>query len=865
MLHYINQNEYIVSVVTPFHNTNLEYFSRCFDSMVHQTIGFENVEWVITLHNSEPEYVAAVRTMSEPWTNIKIFELYNNNRTASSPRNECLRHITAKYVCFLDADDYYYPDCLEVAVRTMDTYKGDIGSFRTEVKRTGTAKKVFDVMVLEMDQTQPVLVYQKGDQRIGRMFNPMNGPVWNKIFTRNLIEENNITFKENVRLGEDICFNLNCLKHANRYIVMPQHIGNVYFRNAGSLLESATETDPEGVMQYLKDILNWTKCALDTGYDVSNLLWMPLMGAAKRLSTPGLPSKELNEIIKEYAELIPKIPPIRLTKKRQVFTQEQMDGMMQTVKAAFIQGDTAAASNSFNQLLNILAVNKDTELGLKYNFETLHTYVAFTSQVPLSDYAFYAPLVELTTRLAESNIFCAEPLLGYALTSGVEGTLKRIPYTSRHLDSYVAFLKRTLEADDTLLLMGALPHELEYKDGTYLDSISGATLRAMRNEIQSTSFSKRDKIGAVTSPIELLFPDETIDPRYIRLLFSLLDADMTQIVAPFTWTVLDTLQFLEKHHERLADDVEKGCISFEDGLPSSLKERVEKLLEPNPERANELRKAFSGGFEGIVKRVWPHCRRIVAAGTGAFSLYTRRLRYYCENIPLDNGIYAASEVLIGCTMKSDSDEYRLISNNAFIEFLEPDSSTTVMAEEVEPGSLYEIVITNTSGLYRYRLGDFVRILRIEGGTPIFVFEYRKQDCCIASGIEFKGNQLEQVMIKIEKETGQMIQDFCISGEESQGFTLFVEPMVLKQSKDHSMLNTLLVDRIMWDVNNEYAKGRTSGIIPEVQLRILQPQTHLLYRDRMMFQEKTAPDQIKPVHVLATEDQRMFFTALSEPC
>ena len=32
----------------------------------------------------------------------------------------------------------------------MDTYKGDIGSFRTEVKRTGTAKKVFEDAEQEM-------------------------------------------------------------------------------------------------------------------------------------------------------------------------------------------------------------------------------------------------------------------------------------------------------------------------------------------------------------------------------------------------------------------------------------------------------------------------------------------------------------------------------------------------------------------------------------------------------------------------------------------------------------------------------------------------------------------------------------------
>ena len=77
------------------------------------------------------------------------------------------------------------------------------------------------------------------------------------------------------------------------------------------------------------------------------------------------------------------------------------------------------------------------------------------------------------------------------------------------------------------------------------------------------------------------------------------------------------------------------------------------------------------------------------------------------------------------------------------------------------------------------------------------------------------------------------------------------------------LTASLADEILQTASADYAKGRESGSIPELHLRFLQPQTHLLYRDRKMFQEKTAPDQIKPVRMLATDEQRKFFSALSE--
>ena len=49
---------YKVSVVTPFHNVDMAIFQKAADSMRQQTIGFENVEWIIVVHNSETRYMS---------------------------------------------------------------------------------------------------------------------------------------------------------------------------------------------------------------------------------------------------------------------------------------------------------------------------------------------------------------------------------------------------------------------------------------------------------------------------------------------------------------------------------------------------------------------------------------------------------------------------------------------------------------------------------------------------------------------------------------------------------------------------------------------------------------------------------------
>lgn len=152
------------------------------------------------------------------------------------------------------------------------------------------------------------------------------------------------------------------------------------------------------------------------------------------------------------------------------------------------------------------------------------------TSVPLTAYDFYAPLVELTTRIGEVNIFCADPLVGYSLSSGTTGPQKRIPYTAEHLISYAASMRDILlDGKSTFALLESLPKEMEYVDQTRLDSILGAALSVNRNELSECSCTRSFKQGTVTGPEELFFPAETIDPRYARLLFALLDPDVSRI------------------------------------------------------------------------------------------------------------------------------------------------------------------------------------------------------------------------------------------------------------------------------------------------------------------------------------------------
>jgi hypothetical protein len=47
--------------------------------------------------------------------------------------------------------------------------------------------------------------------------------------------------------------------------------------------------------------------------------------------------------------------------------------------------------------------------------------------------------------------------------------------------------------------------------------------------------------------------------------------------------------------------------------------------------------------------------------------------------------------------------------------------------QAEAGQMYEVVITNVSGLYRYRMGDVIKVCGFHFECPIVEFMYRYND------------------------------------------------------------------------------------------------------------------------------------------
>ncbi len=381
-------------------------------------------------------------------------------------------------------------------------------------------------------------------------------------------------------------------------------------------------------------------------------------------------------------------------------------------------------------LMNILNGAKDTDYGRRYSFDNIKTIDAFQNVLPITDYDNYASFFELMTRLGEREIITALPLVCYTLTSGTMGAPRIIPCTTAHLQYYIDEFRKIRTKGSIFALVQSFPKGKAFEDGAYLNSIFGAVLTACRKKIKDNSHARIFVANSLTSPTELIFPTELFDQCHARILFALLDKNVEQIFSPFTWEMLETFEYLEKNWKMLVRDIEKGAIDDSVTLSDEIRAKLNTKLRGNPKRAAELRTIFEQGFDQpIAPKVWPNLTRVTVSGTGDYRIYTEKLDPYIGDIPMNFGYYAYPEALLAKSIGDCSEEYIMLPETGFYEFLPINSQIEeqirpLTMNNLETEKMYEVLVTNNAGLYRYRLGDVIKVKRYEDEVPVISYEYR---------------------------------------------------------------------------------------------------------------------------------------------
>lgn len=514
-------------------------------------------------------------------------------------------------------------------------------------------------------------------------------------------------------------------------------------------------------------------------------------------------------------------------------------------------------------LFDIIRKNRDCAFGKAHHFDEIKTLEDYRRNVPLSVFADYEDDINRMINNNEEGRLFSAPLVGYAKTSGSTGSIKYIPLSQSEVDIFTS---------NTLTIMMALADR--YQREKYGHGMKPG--RGMFSAPSMEDFLPNGRLCSniadvaamqlgfiypyiINIPFKKLFKMNEVEPKYINLRFGLEDPNTAYIFGIFTSNLSDILNYMKQNWSILVNDIEKGTISEIAMADETTRKKLLKVIKPNPKRAAELRKEFEKGFdETIIRRIWPNIAVISSIGNGIFAPFTKDVRRYAGDVPIDFLIYGASEGLFATVDALESEKRLLIVDSCYYEFIPQDDETKICSiDELEIGKEYELIITNQAGLYRYHCGDIIKVESYMNECPYITFSYRKGHLLSLSGEKTTEEHMGAVIEKLKEKAGCDNLSWVVTSDTDTfpiHYTLLLEN---DQGLDLSVYSEFANEELM-KINPRYADMLFFMVMGNMKIKNLKKGTFEEWKQYLVTEKGVSPTQVKPVTVLDNEEKTKFF-------
>ncbi|XP_037547001.1 GH3 domain-containing protein [Nematolebias whitei] len=521
-------------------------------------------------------------------------------------------------------------------------------------------------------------------------------------------------------------------------------------------------------------------------------------------------------------------------------------------------------------LLKRLRKNADTSYGRRYDFISITNADDFRARHPLTSYEHYSELIRRVAAGEEKVIIAEKPLI-LAMTSGTSGSSCMLLSTKDTNTEF--FMQGVTVCLDAMRQAFPETDSLQrttkfFYNPTFRQSEAGIPI----GPNSSTPASSRHTLNLYTTPAPAFEVPSEKDALYLHLLFALKDPSVGTLESNFASTVFYAFTALQERWQELVEDIEQGKISTALPLEAKVRGRLEALMKPDPERAAHLRAHFQEGFRGIAKRLWPHLHLVLAVDSGSNQIYGEILRErYCKAVPFYSPFYAATEGLIGVNLwpQEPNKRYLLCPRSMFCEFLpersvDEETPQTLLMEEVKEGESYELVITNAAGLFRYRIGDIVRVVGFHNHCPIVEFQYRRGQM-----LNVRGEKVSEALFlsalkrAVAQWPGAQLVDYSCAesgilgdtiGGSDPHYQVFIE---LKDVRNLTEEQRYKLDICLQQGSAVYKSFRIKGSIGPMRVQLVAEGAFRDLRKKMMAYTSTSSNTFKMQRVLRRKEYADF--------
>lgn len=511
-------------------------------------------------------------------------------------------------------------------------------------------------------------------------------------------------------------------------------------------------------------------------------------------------------------------------------------------RARAVQEDLCAA---------LVARAAETAFGKDRHFARIRGYTDFCANIPVHGYLDLAPYID-RVRGGETTalIPAGERVLMFALTSGTTAQPKYIPITQRVLAECrrgwnIWGLKAILDHPPSLLRhilqVTSSMHDHTAPSGVPCGAITGL-LAATQKKLVRRYYTSPAAVAGIEDPTA----------KYYTIMRLAVARNVSWAVTASPATLLLLAKTGDEHKQQLIRDIHDGTLRGDIEVPREIRELLRPRLAADAAAARRLDAIVSRNGVLYPKDYWR--LDFLAHWTGGtMGLYRSQFPRYFGSPPVRDIGLIASEGRMSIPVADETASGILAVTSHFFEFI-PESdyggrqSAVLRMHELREGENYFVLLTNASGLYRYDIGDRVRVTGWVGEAPLIEFLSRDAHTSSMTGEKLTEDQIVGAMKEVFGEFDP-ISDFVLAPRfgEVPWYRLYLEAADAKRRPDIAETYDLALCR----VNPEYESKRKSLRLGPVEMATL-PDGTLVERDRRLrVQRSRTSEQFKHQYLLAS--------------
>lgn len=503
-------------------------------------------------------------------------------------------------------------------------------------------------------------------------------------------------------------------------------------------------------------------------------------------------------------------------------------------------------------LEQIIAPNVDCDFGRKHGFDKVASVEDYQRAVPIGSYDAFSSMIDRVVQDGEQGVLTRASVKRFFLTSGSTAKAKYIPVTSwfvRQKSRAFGIYWSAVFDQHPAAKAGRMVTNFS-DSGEAVPSPSGIPCSSesayWAGVTRATQLAKRPLIPKSVAQIG------DSDARYYAIARILLEESFSVIMTLNPSTILLLFQKVEQYAERLVEDVRRGGLASNMAVGDAVRSYIEDNYRGNAARADVLEALRKQG-QLRAHAIWPELALGICWRSPMLQPYIDLLAPHFGDIPQRDYIMMASEGVMAIPMQDGRSGGPVAVGIHFYEFVPEDQidrpdPQVLLPHQLEVGRHYVMILTNGAGLYRYNIGDVVRVTGFMGATPTIEFLHRAGATCSLTGEKLTEDQVTAALSDTAQSLDLAVESFTVCPAK-EGFPHYVALVEFSREPSRRALERFAMrfDEALEERNVEYGSKRSSQRLAAPELWVVASGGYE-GRRKQRLAGGASDSQIKPTHL-----------------